>query len=377
MAFLCMGFGDSVTTFVGKAKAAFSLGNFEAQLISFSAFIMFGVLSIPMGIFQARTSKKLTLLIGLFLEFAGTATVLFFGLKSYPVLLASVFLLGAGAAILQVSGNPFMRDVSSKGAFSSNLSLAQFIKATGSNIAPILFLILAYFELSNSDSNSDWIVLFSIFAAMIALTICSVSALKVREEKTDEPASVKSCFEILKNPKIAAAVAGIFLYVGAENCIANGTPIYFTESFGVPSGMATRYVSYFYFSIMGSRLIGAAILRKISPRSFLVASAAISIAGFFLLFSGYQAAATLSIFVIGFGFANIFPLIFSISIDATPEKTNEISGLMVTAIIGAAFLPPLMGALADFLGVLAGFAIPAIATLYIFSLAIYMSVKKA
>jgi fucose permease len=74
----------------------------------------------------------------------------------------------------------------------------------------------------------------------------------------------------------------------------------------------------------------------------------------------------ISIAVIGFGFANIFPLIFSITIDKMPERSNEISGLMVTAIIGGAFVPLAFGAVADAFSLMAGFIVPAICMFYIF-----------
>lgn len=69
--------------------------------------------------------------------------------------------------------------------------------------------------------------------------------------------------------------------------------------------------------------------------------------------------------MVGLGFANIFPLIFSITVDALPERSNEISGLMVTAIAGGAILPPVMGMAADRFGIVAGFAVPLLALIYI------------
>jgi len=45
--------------------------------------------------------------------------------------------------------------------------------------------------------------------------------------------------------------------------------------------------------------------------------------------------ATLFQLLIGLSFTNIFPLIFSITIDDMPERTNELSGLMITIIGGA------------------------------------------
>ena len=39
--------------------------------------------------------------------------------------------------------------------------------------------------------------------------------------------------------------------------------------------------------------------------------------------------------IIGFGVANIFPLVFSLTIRKYPDKGNEISGLMMMAIVGS------------------------------------------
>jgi MFS transporter, FHS family, L-fucose permease len=48
-----------------------------------------------------------------------------------------------------------------------------------------------------------------------------------------------------------------------------------------------------------------------------------------------------------------------------PEHTNELSGLMVTAILGGACLPPLMGLVADRSSVQLSFLVPLAAILYI------------
>ena len=61
LAFLCMGFGDAVGPFVGLAKTEFELSNFLAMIIPFMGFIMFGILSVPMGIFQDKYNKKISL----------------------------------------------------------------------------------------------------------------------------------------------------------------------------------------------------------------------------------------------------------------------------------------------------------------------------
>ena len=61
----------------------------------------------------------------------------------------------------------------------------------------------------------------------------------------------------------------------------------------------------------------------------------------------WDVSAPIAFVLLGLGFANIFPLVFSIVIDKLPEHTNALSGLMVTACVGAALVPPVMGLVAD------------------------------
>src|ERR1039457_2155465 len=65
LAFLAMGFADAVGPFVSLAKNEFHLSNAVASLIPFVGFVMFGLLSIPMGVFQDRRGKKFVLMLGL------------------------------------------------------------------------------------------------------------------------------------------------------------------------------------------------------------------------------------------------------------------------------------------------------------------------
>ena len=121
LAFLVMGFLDAVGPFVSLAKKDFQLSNAVASLIPFVGLSMFGLLSVPTGLFQSRHGKKIVLVSGLAFSLAGVVLASI-GLNSFPRFLVTIVLLGAGTAILQVAGNPIMRDVSPPGKYARNLT---------------------------------------------------------------------------------------------------------------------------------------------------------------------------------------------------------------------------------------------------------------
>ncbi len=361
LVFLVMGFGDAVGPFVGLAKANFNLTNFEAQLIAFMGFIMFGILSVPMGLVQDSKGKKFVLILGLIIALIGLLLPLF-GLSSFLLFLLTVLLLGAGATTLQVAGNPIMRDVSPPGMYSRNLSLGQFIKAIGSLSGPVLPALAA------SWWGSDWKILFPVYSIALLITFVFVSALRIDEQSMEKSAhaTFASCFALLKNRFVLTMVLAIFVYVGAEVCMSSGIPLYLEKAFNVNlSTIGILGTGAFFLALMTGRFLGSVILSKLNPGRFFVITSVVSVAGLLGLFTGIEAVAVAAVFIIGLGFANIFPLIFSITVDAMPDRANELSGLMIMAIVGGAILPPLMGLIADATSVVTGFIVPLLALLYI------------
>lgn len=362
LAFLCMGFGDVVGPLTGLVKEEYQLTNFMALLIPASGFVMFGLLSVPMGIFQDQKGKKFTLLLGLALALVGLILPIIGNYSTFELLLLSILLLGAGATILQVAGNPIMRDVSPKGKYSRNLSLGQFVKAIGSLSGALLPVFAANYW------GLDWKILFPVYSAVLLLTIVIMSLVKIHEQKAPDshPATFGSSLGLLADPFVLAMVSGIFLYVGAEVCMSSGLPMYLESEFGIDiEKLGVAGTGLFFLALMSGRFLGGVILNWIKPKTFLIITVLVSILGIAGLFLHNQTAAIVSIVLIGLGFANIFPLIFSITIDRMPQRSNELSGLMVTAIVGGAFIPLVMGTVADKSSVLFGFLVPLACILYI------------
>lgn len=167
-------------------------------------------------------------------------------------------------------------------------------------------------------------------------------------------------------------VLGIFLYVGAEVSVSQGVPLFLKEQFGISiAEKGLLGTGLFFTALVIGRFSGGVILNWIKARTFLKITSILSVVGIICVFTGLQTISIIGFFVIGLGFANIFPLIFSMAIDKMPERANELSGLMVTAIAGGAIIPFIMNIVSQLSGsVLIGFSIPLLCILYIFTLSI-------
>jgi len=362
-AFFVMGFVDAVGTLVGFATEKYHLSGFMGQLLVFFGFIAFAIFSVPGGVLMDKKGKKFLMLLSLAIVLAGQVVPASGG-GSYLMLASAIFFMGIGMTLLQVAGNPIMRDVSEKGRYARNLTFAQFIKGLGSIAGPALAVALAVPE----DKWASIVRVYQVFAVVVAVTLVGLALLRVEEKKGEDkpPASIGSSFALLGKPYVFMMILGLFLYVGAEVGVNANLATFLKGRFDFDiAGLATGGIAFFFLALTVGRLIGSAVLSFMSARQFLVVTAALSVLGTLGIMLGSKEVAVASIFVTGLGFGNIFPLVFSILIDRMPERSAELSGLLCMAIAGGALVPPLMGALKDSVGLTAMMAVPFVSCLYV------------
>jgi fucose permease len=372
LAFMAMGIADAMGPLSDAVRTQFHISNVMATMMPFFVFIAFAVFSVPGGLLAARIGKKKVLLLGLALN-AIACLIPSLMAPSYALLLSCIFLLGVGTTFLQVSGNPIMRDVSPAGAFSRNLSFAQGIKGIGSAASTYLVTAIAALAVFRS---MGWRGSFPFFFILMALTFLMVCFLKVTETKADVPPSLGSSLGLLKNPVFFMAVLGIFLYVGAEVCMARFLfPL--QKSIGMSPEAAGKFgPALFFLLVTIGRLVGTAVLTVISPRAFFRISALLGLIGTALLMAGSIPLAIVGVIAGGFGFANIWPMLFSITVEEKPESSSELSGLMCMAISGGAIVPLVMSRMVDMNMKAMAFVVPAICFAYLLLLSL-KSGKKA
>lgn len=368
MSFIVMGFVDIVGVATGFIKKDFGLTDDLAQLIPSMALFWFFVMSVPSGILQDKYGKRRMLNIGMLLT--GTGMIIPFIHYSFPVMLAAFIALGIGNTIVQVSANPLLHDVSPREKYSSYMSLSQFIKAIVSLLGPVITTLMA-------TVFGNWRLVFAIYAFTSAIAVIWLYMTKIEETRGEDPATFKSCFSLLKNPFIVVMVLGIFMLVGADVGMNSNIANFLQNQFGLTLERASLGISLYFTALMIGRFSGAIILNWIPARRFLLLTAAIALISLIaMLMVKSMLVVQIAIFMVGLGSANLFPLIFSIALEKMPERANEVSGLMIMAVSGGAFLPPLMGLVSTGFGVKASFLVLIGAMVYLLYTGIYALKNK-
>lgn len=344
MSFYVMGFVDLVGVATGYVKQDFGLSDSLAQLLPSIVFVWFALFSIPTGIFQDRMGKRFT--VNLAMIITGIGMLLPILSYSYLSTILAFMIIGIGNTILQVSANPLLLDTSSDENKAANLSLSQFIKAISSMLGPIIVAALARY-------TGNWRLVFPIYAAISFLSAFWLYSVKIVEVKPDkEPATLKTVFSLFKNPFIVTMILAIFFIVGFDVSVNSNIANFLKSKYAISLETASLGISVYFASLMAGRFLGAILLRKVSSKTFLNASVVLTVLGLVgILLSPVLGVTWVLIFITGFGFSNIFPLIFALTIERKPEYANEISGLIIFAVCGGAVIPPIVGILTDALGV--------------------------
>ena len=347
LCFFAMGFVDLVGTASNYVQKDLGLSDSQANLFPSLVFFWFLIFSVPTGMLMNRIGRKRTVLVSL----AITALSLVIPLTGdgYYTMLVSFSLLGIGNAVMQTSLNPLVTNLIGGDRLASTLTFGQFVKAIASFLAPV---IAAWGATTYMPTfGMGWRVLFVIYAAVSLLSVAALAATPIREEAADRASGVKECVRLLGRPFILLCFLGIMCHVGIDVGTNTTAPKIIMERLGLPleeAGFATSV--YFIFRTAGC-FTGAFILRAVKPRIFFGFSVALMLVAMGMLAVGNSLGVIYTaLAMIGFGNSNIFSIIFSNALLASPSEKNEVSGLMIMGLFGGTVFPLAMGYAADAFG---------------------------
>lgn len=377
-----------VDSLIPRLREVFELTFFQAGLVQFAFFMAYGLLSIPSGFILSKIGYKKGILLGL--GIMGVGCLLFYPAASYrlfPLFLIGYFVLAGGMTVLQVAANPYVAVLGSEETASSRLNLSQAFNSLGTAIAPAFG---AMFLLSDSIKNSNDIDNLStvakeayliaeasavqnpfLFLAMSLLLLAFVVSLiklpNILKKKEGFGYSAALKHKILKMGAI-----GIFLYVGAEVAIGSYLVNYFldmnlAEVIKNSEWMARisenilqqklenvdakaivgAFVIFYWSGAMVGRFVGAYLTKIIEPSKVLTifATMAITLLAVSMLTNGFVA--MWSILLVGLFNSIMFPTIFTLSLSGLGSYKPQASGILCTAIVGGAIIPPLYGFFTD------------------------------
>ncbi len=364
MAFFVMSFVDLVGIGVDRVSKDMSLSATLAQLIPSAAFLWFLLLSVPVGVLQSRLEKRFVLNIGMGVTTLGLLVPFFF--YSFAMVLTGFALLGIGNTIVQVSANPLLVDVVPGNRRSSFLSFSQFVKAIGSMLgAPAAAFFASKF--------GDWKLMFLVFGIVSILSVVWLGTVKIEESKQEDfKPSLTSSFSLLGNNFILLMVLSIFLVVGVDVGFNSNSGQFLIRQFGIEQTAAEQGRVVYFLGRMSGTFAGAIILTRFSSAKFFMWSSLLGILCLVLIILVKSTAlAWVLVFMIGLAVANIWPLVFSITIGKYPERSNEISGLMMMAISGGAVIPLLVGWIGDLSNLAVGMLLLVTCMIYLWAVSVY------
>ena len=381
-----------VDSLIPRLRELFTLTYFQAGMVQFAFFGAYFLLSIPASYMLSKIGYKKGIILGLITMALGC--LLFYPAASYRVFgvfMLAYFILAGGMTILQVAANPYVAILGSEDGASSRLNLSQAFNSLGAAIAPV---IGALFILSDKIKTKDEIsgltvtakesylasealavqtpfLGLALFTIAIAVVFLFAKLPKLIKETTIEGTYT----DAFKQKNLMQGVLAILFYVGAEVAIGSYLVNYFLDMNLVAvikenelmrsiaegllnSGLANNdnkaivgvFVVFYWSGAMVGRFVGSYLTKIMKPGKVLGIFASIAITLILISISTTGLLSMWSILAVGLFNSIMFPTIFTLAIKGIGELKPKASGLLCTAIVGGAIIPPLYGYFTDIIG---------------------------
>jgi fucose permease len=334
-------------------------------------FIAYGFTSLPWGLVITAAGKKKTLIYSTLVTILGV--LLFANISGFIINMISMFICGIGVTGIQVVLNPLVNDISSPEKYSRNLTIFMVLMGAGSYCAPQLVTLI-------KNLNLPWTFSYWVFSvlAVIMLVLISLQKFPAAAKEEHSPDEVNLINEatatvthhedlpvaksnpvlelLTQQPLIYLYALGIFLYVGVEVGLANTLSFYLedkykiTETLGVTAeALKNTTISNYWGALLLGRLLSSLYLDKISSRLAIQIHAVLAcIALFFAISSNDLNVALWALPAVAFSISIMFPSNYGLTTKSfAPKYADAISSILCTAIIGGAFIGPLIAKVAE------------------------------
>ncbi len=377
--FLFGGITNLNDVLIPKLKSLFELSYAQAMLVQFAFFTSYAIFSIPAGLLM----QKLGYFRGIVLGFGIMAAACLLFLPAaysgmFGSFLVALFMLGGGITLLQVAVNPLIITLGPPETAHSRLTFAQFFNSVG------VFLMVRFGaqailgETSKTDPATlrgdalhafrvaeTTVIGHSYIGLAIVLTLIALffwTRRRVLDSQQVDSVRLAGTMALLRRPRLAFGVVGIFVYVGAEVSIASLMINYLeqTRVLSLDAKAAGIMLSYYWLGALIGRMAGGFLLRLAKPGLLLAGFAAAAIVLIVVSANSIGLVAAWSLLAVGLANSIMFPTIFSLAVEGLDAEAPQASGLLCTAIVGGAVIPVVTGLVADMGGLGLALVVPAL-----------------
>ncbi|MCE7063938.1 L-fucose:H+ symporter permease [Dyadobacter sp. CY326] len=334
-----------------------SLTKTQSAFVQFAIFGAYGVMGIPAGLFMKRFGYKNGVLFGLSLFALGSFLfVPAAAAASFPFFGGALFILGCGISTLETVAHPFVASLGDQRTSDMRINFAQAFNALGTIIGPA---VGSYFLLRNNVEGSTDLTsvktLYIVIGSVIATIAVLFSFVKVPELTDPHVAANPDAANIDTHPEKGLfehrhfkwAVFTQFFNVAAQA----GTWAFFInyghEKMGFTDAVAGNYMILFFVLMLTGRFVGTFLMRFIAPHSLLAVFAACNIVMCLIVAQSWGWPSFIALMMLNFFFSIMFPTIFSLGLKNLGAHTQQASSFISMGVVGGAFFPFAMGAVAE------------------------------
>ena len=338
--FVVMAFVDVAGYATNYIKEQFSLSDTLSGLIPSACFVWFFIFSVPTGIAMNRIGRKPIVLCSFVVTILSMVVPYLFQ-GSLTMILVSFALLGIGNALLQVSLNTLVQDVVREESLTGTLTIGQALKSVTAVLIPVLIPVFA--------ASAGWQFALLIFGAISLVGAAWLWLAPI--PKTIDPnanLTIKGTLDLLKDKTILLFFLGILALVGTDVGTSKTFPLLMQQKVGIDLNGSTTLTFVYPLAKAAIAFLGGVLLMKLKENRFYAISAAVAFLGYLgmIVFKG-QGALIAGLVFFGCGYANLFSIIFGLALKHAPDRSNEISALLITGVAGGGVITPLLGVVSD------------------------------
>ncbi|AHF16208.1 MFS transporter [Niabella soli] len=357
-----------------------------AAFLPFSFFLAYGILSVPAGMMIERLGEKKSMLIAFALNFCGA--LIFAFNPQYSMALASLFIIGAGMAMLQVIINPLMRTAGGEENFAFFSVMGQLVFGLASFVSPFVFTYLMKELATQPVANPivsllgglvknglHWTALYWLFSFIFVLMLVLLALIKMPavELKEDEKSGAISVYlELLGKGDVWLFFLGIIAYVGTEQSLANWMSEFLKRYHEVdPAKGGANAVAWFWGLMTIGCLLGLVVLKLWDSKKVLKIACILSAVVLSVALFGSKELSLWAFPAAGFTISVMFSVVFSLALNSIRKHHGSFSGILCSGIFGGALVPLIVGALGDAIGLRYALLFLYVTLGYLFFIAVY------